>query len=89
MKVTQREVYNFEDEGELNKYGYWLLQGEKVKEAIEIFKLLVAEFPTASNPYDSLGEVYLKNGNEALAPENYEKSEELFPDFSCKAYSYE
>lgn len=79
LKKDSLNDYNFESERELNIYGYTLFQDGKTKEAIEIFKLLVAEFPNASNPYDSLGEAYLKDGNEALSLLNYEKSVEINP----------
>jgi CubicO group peptidase (beta-lactamase class C family) len=70
--------YNI-DEGEMNRAGYNLLQAEKVKEAIEIFKLNVTSFPKSSNAYDSLGEAYAKDGNKELAIKNYKKSVELNP----------
>ena len=79
LKNEHPAEYNFEDEQELNRYGYSLLSEEKVKEAIEIFKLLVSEFPNSANPYDSLGEAYLTDKNEELALLNYEKSVELNP----------
>jgi hypothetical protein len=64
-------------EGEMNKAGYQLLKDGKVKEAIAVFKLNVAEFPTSSNAYDSLGEAFLKDGGKLLAIYNYKKSLEL------------
>jgi tetratricopeptide (TPR) repeat protein len=79
LKKDSSNDYNFESERELNIYGYSLFQDGKTKEAIEIFKLLVSEFPNSSNPYDSLGEAYLKEGNEELSLLNYEKSVELDP----------
>ena len=79
LKKEHPNAYNFENEQELNRYGYALLAAGKIKSAIEIFKLLVSEFPNASNPYDSLGEAYLKDGNEELALVNYEKSIQLDP----------
>lgn len=79
LKNEHSLEYNFEDEQELNRYGYSLLSKDKVKEAIEIFKLLVSEFPNSANPYDSLGEAYLADGNEELALINYEKTVELNP----------
>jgi cytochrome c-type biogenesis protein CcmH/NrfG len=36
-------------------------------------------FPRAFNPYDSLGEAYLKAGNRDLAVKNYQQSLELNP----------
>jgi tetratricopeptide (TPR) repeat protein len=50
-----------------------------VNDAIEIFKLNVEMFPDKSNPYDSLGEAYLADGQKDLALVNYKKSVELDP----------
>jgi len=79
LKTNQQDEYIF-GQRELNNLGYQLLGIEKVKEAIEIFKLNVEEFPEASNPYDSLGEAYMINGNKELANKNYAKSLELNPE---------
>ena len=79
LKREQPNAYNFENEQELNRLGYAFLKEGKTKSAIEIFKLLVSEFPNSANPYDSLGEAYQKDGNEELALVNYEKSIELDP----------
>lgn len=67
------------DEGELNNLGYQLLNSKRVKEAIEVFKLVVEVFPGSSNAYDSLGEAHMIAGHKALAIENYRKSVELNP----------
>lgn len=72
--------YNFDNEDELTMYGYSFLWSNQVEEAIEIFKLIVAEFPDSSNPYDSLGEGYITVGNMELALLNYEKSLAMNPD---------
>ena len=66
-------------EDELNTLGYQLLRASKVNEAIEIFKLNVAEHPKGFNTYDSLGEAYMVSGNKELAVQNYKKSLELNP----------
>lgn len=79
LKTRQGNVYDF-SEPELNRLGYRLLQAEKQKEAIEIFKLNVAEYPKAFNTYDSLGEAYMLSGNAELAILNYKKSLELNPN---------
>ncbi|PKV51302.1 tetratricopeptide repeat protein [Aquimarina sp. MAR_2010_214] len=79
LKKENPEAYNFDDENELNNYGYQLLDKGKIKDAIKIFELLVAEFPNSSNPYDSLGEAYYADGNKELAVQNYEKSLKLNP----------
>lgn len=80
LKKESPEVYNFKNEDELTMYGYSFLWNNEVAEALAVFKLIVAEFPDSSNPYDSLGEAYLKNGDKELALANYEKSLALNPD---------
>ena len=52
----------------------------KIREAIEIFKLNVEEYPEAFNPYDSLGEAYMVNGNKELAVKNFTKALEIDPE---------
>lgn len=79
LKKEAPNEYNFEDENELNNLGYQLLNDNRIDDAIKIFELLVAEFPNAPNPYDSLGEAYFKNNNTELALKNYKKSLELNP----------
>ena len=66
-------------ETELNTLGYQLVNMKRLKDAIEIFKLNVEMFPTSSNPYDSLGETYLADGQKDLALVNYKKAVELDP----------
>ena len=78
LKNEMFERYKF-DETQLNILGYKYLGEEKNDIALQLFKLNVASFPNASNPYDSLGEAYLKQGDSALAITNYTKSLELNP----------
>jgi tetratricopeptide (TPR) repeat protein len=80
MKSVSRTIHRYDvGEEELNTLGYMLLSGDKTEEAIEIFKLNVAEHPQAWNVYDSLGEAYMKKGEKELAIANYQKSLELNP----------
>jgi hypothetical protein len=79
LKNDHENEYNFK-ESQLNILGYQLLQAGKNKEAIEIFKLNVEQFPKGFNTYDSLGEAYMINGDKKLAIKNYEKSLKLNPD---------
>jgi hypothetical protein len=67
-------------ERKLNQAGYGYLQGGKVKEAIELFKLNVLAYPDSWNTYDSLAEAYMADGNRELAIHYYEKSLELNPE---------
>lgn len=80
LKKDEYDHYKFEDDRELNQYGYSLLMTDKIEEALEIFKLLVAEFPKVANTFDSLGEAYLLAGNEELSLLNYEKSVAMDPN---------
>lgn len=66
-------------ENDMNSLGYQYLQTGKLKEAIAVFKLNVAEFPESSNVYDSLGEAYMEAGNKELAIQNYKRSIEMDP----------
>ncbi|EZH71351.1 hypothetical protein ATO12_08150 [Aquimarina atlantica] len=68
------------DESYLNRLGYQLIKKDKLKEAIEIFKLNVEYYPNSANVYDSLGEAYLLNTEKEAALFNYKKSLELNPD---------
>jgi glyoxylase-like metal-dependent hydrolase (beta-lactamase superfamily II) len=79
LKEERPDDYDF-GENQLNMLGYQLLARSMVSEALEVFKLNVAAFPEAFNPYDSLGEAYLAAGNTELAIANYSKSLELNPD---------
>jgi len=78
LKTRQANVYDF-SEPELNRLGYQLLEAKKLKEAVEVFKLNVAEYRQGFNTYDSLGEAYMVSGNTELAIQNYKKSLELNP----------
>ena len=63
----------------MNRLGYDLMATRRVKDAIEVFKQNVEDFPQSSNVYDSLGEAYMRDGNKELAIKNYQRSIELDP----------
>ena len=67
------------DEDDLNEVGYNLLNDKKLKEAIDIFTMIVTLYPNSANAFDSLGEAYLKAGNSGAALKNYKRSLELNP----------
>lgn len=67
------------NEAQMNRLGYDLLGLKRLKDAIEVFKLNVEDYPQSSNTYDSLGEAYMLEGNKELAIKNYERSIELNP----------
>ncbi|CAN5567833.1 hypothetical protein BH10BAC5_BH10BAC5_12980 [soil metagenome] len=78
IKKNHSKEYNMK-EVQLNTLGYTLLQGKRVKDAIEILKLNVAAFPSSANVYDSLGEAYLADNNKDQAILNYKKSLAMDP----------
>ena len=68
------------NEQQMNRFGYELLyQLRRPKDAIEVFKLNVEDYPQSSNTYDSLGEAYMVDDNKEMAIKNYERSIELNP----------
>jgi tetratricopeptide (TPR) repeat protein len=79
LKRKQFDFYVFAY-NELNSLGYELINRNKIKEAIEIFKLNVEAYPQSSDAYDSLGEGYMRNGDKELAIVNYQKSLDLNPN---------
>jgi CubicO group peptidase (beta-lactamase class C family) len=66
-------------EDSINNVGYQLLSLNKPAEAIRIFQLNVELHPQSWNVYDSLAEAFVKNGDKALAIQNYTKSLDLNP----------
>jgi CubicO group peptidase (beta-lactamase class C family) len=67
-------------EGEMNRIGYLLMRSDRIEEARKIFQLIVEEFPSSSNAYDSFGESLMALGKKELAIINYRKSVELNPN---------
>jgi CubicO group peptidase (beta-lactamase class C family) len=77
---NKRQVTGALSESQVNSVGYWLLGKKRVKDAVEVFKMNVDDFPNSSNAYDSLGEAYMINGDKELAIKNYQRSLELNPN---------
>lgn len=71
-------------EGEINQYGYQLLFGGKVDEAIKIFEKNVKDHPDSWNVYDSLGEGYATKGDKKKAMEHYSKALKMVKDENQK-----
>lgn len=77
LKKTHPTKFKFNNEWELNAFGYALMAEKRYDDAIKIFKLLISEFPDRPNPRDSLGEAYYLNGQYALSIKSYERALEL------------
>lgn len=78
LKQERPDDFNFA-ESELNSLGYSLLQQDKKREAVAIFKLNTEVYPHSANAFDSLAEAYLAVGEAQAARECYEKVLELLP----------
>ena len=63
----------------LNTLGYDLLRKKRVADAVRVFALNAATFPSDANAYDSLAEAYLASGDRAAALVNYRKAFEMDP----------
>lgn len=65
---------NLFNEAVVNLMGYEHMQAGDVKGAIEILKLNAMAYPNSPNVYDSLGDVYLADGQGELARQNSNKA---------------
>jgi CubicO group peptidase (beta-lactamase class C family) len=80
VKALQKTHQLKFEEGELNSWGYKLIEQNKKQQALEIFKLNTYLFPLSANTYDSLAETYWLLGHTHEAVEHYKKVLELKPD---------
>jgi CubicO group peptidase (beta-lactamase class C family) len=78
-KSVSKKSFIF-SETELNSLGYQMIKENKLDEAIKLFELNAQEYPESANVYDSLGDVYQRNGQMHLAIEYYQKSLKMNPD---------
>lgn len=80
LKTSQFNLYDFGNETELTLYGYSFLSENNLVDALAIFDLIINEFPSSANAYDSMGEAYLVAKDSTKALENYEQSLRMNPD---------
>ncbi|MEM7369869.1 MAG: alpha/beta hydrolase-fold protein [Bacteroidota bacterium] len=66
-------------ESSLNRFGYQLMRNNQLGKALEIFQLNAQQYPSSFNVFDSMGEAYMKMGNQEQAISNYKKSLDLHP----------
>jgi tetratricopeptide (TPR) repeat protein len=72
MKADPKDQSISEDN--LNGQGYNLLQSDKTKLALDVFKINTMLYPGSANVYDSYAEACAKNGDIDLAIANYKKA---------------
>jgi len=78
LKAQDPEAYNF-NESELCTLGYDLWKAQRIKDAIEIFKLNVVAYPRSGDAHNCLGEAYLEAGDKENARVSFKRSLELDP----------
>jgi hypothetical protein len=76
---TRDPKYILFPEGELNVYGYQVMQDDP-KHAIWLFKLNVDAYPHSANPHDSLSDAYLAAGMRKEALHHAEKALQMLPN---------
>ena len=81
----RQEALALATEADINAYGYELLGGGKVDDAIAIFRKNVADHPASWNTYDSLGEALALNGQKAEAIAQYTKALSMVADDANKS----
>ena len=79
--IIQENGYQIGSSGQLNAVGYTFLAEKMNPEAIGIFKINISLFPDEANPYDSLGEAYMLDGDYKLSRNYYNKALEVDPAF--------
>lgn len=71
-RVTKRLGYEtLPPEYIVNRLGYQFVGTNNLEDAVRVFKRNVELYPQSANVYDSLGEIYEKQGNLALARDAY------------------
>ncbi len=74
-----RNAKELPTEEQMNRLGYDLKNAKRLKDAIEVFKLNVEDYPQSSNAWDSLGEACLDDGDREAAIRHYQRAVELDP----------
>ncbi len=70
-----------ESEALMNRFGYTLLQGNRIADAVEVFKLNVEAYPNSANVHDSLGDALAAAGRKEEAIKSYERALAIEPNF--------
>jgi tetratricopeptide (TPR) repeat protein len=81
IKLPLQNAINsdFLNEWMINDLGYRYLSKKKFTSAILLFQYNRSQYPNSYNVYDSLGEAFMKAGENTMAIENYEKSLNINP----------
>lgn len=84
MKLLEEKFGNDKEHASIyNTYGYYLLEQNRIDEAIEKFKKQIELTPDQANPYDSLGDAYRAAGRLEEAKTQYEKALNIDPKYEA------
>jgi tetratricopeptide (TPR) repeat protein len=72
-------VYNIDDPTDLNIMGYYLMNSNRLNEALEILKFNVELYPDVANCYDSLAECFMNKNENDEAIKYYKIAYEKLP----------
>jgi len=78
LRDTNGNIYF--DEWSINGLGYELMNSERCEDAVTVLALNTEVYPESANAYDSLGEAYMKCGDDLNAIKFYRRSLELNPE---------
>ena len=79
MKNDNTRDYLFY-ESDLNLLAHWQMMDGKIKDAIDVYKLMIREYPDSWLVYNNIGEAYYKNGNNRKARKYFKKSLKINPE---------
>jgi Tetratricopeptide repeat/Peptidase family S41 len=68
-------------EAAMNRFGYALLQGQRVNDGVEVFLLNAESYPNSANVHDSLGDAYQAAGKKDEALKSYQKALAIDPQY--------
>jgi tetratricopeptide (TPR) repeat protein len=78
--AMQKESPAFKlDQNAVNTWGYELMSGGHLTEAIDILNLNAKTYPDSGDVFDSLAEAYMRSGQKQRAIDNYKRSLEKDP----------
>lgn len=71
--------YNIDDPADLNIMGYYLMNRDRIDEALAIFKFNLHLYPHVANCYDSLAECFMNRNDNEQAIKYYQLAYEKIP----------
>ena len=74
-----KDEYNIDDPTDLNILGYYLMNRQRLDDALAIFQLNIELYPDVANCYDSIAECFLNRNENDKAIKHYKLAYEKLP----------